>query len=148
MKKWMSMMLAMILLLSAGCSVKVRRDTFSIPQEMVKSVEIQREYLDESGNSYFYKKVVTSEEDMEKICSMIRTLPVEKASQDEPHPITDFSIIVLLRGEKDHRLILNEDMAFYYRVAYNYQDAKTFQQFKDLYDNLGYEEEKTEPSRF
>jgi len=149
MKKWMAVLLAAALLLAAGgCSIKVKKDTFSIPMDLVKSVEVQREYFDEQGKAYFCRKLVTGEDDMVKICDIIRTLPVERASKNEPHPITDFPIIVILRGAKDHHLILTENMAYYDRLAYTYKDNKTFEVFKTLYDNLGYAEEPTDPDRF
>lgn len=149
MKKWLLICLAAVLVLTAGCSFKVERDTFYLPQNEVDSVEIQREYLyeDEDG-SYFRHKIVTNPADMEMVCEAIRKLDVRKASAEEPHPITEFSMIIIIGGEREHHLILTEELAFYDQVAYVYEDAGIYQSFLDLYNNLGYAEEDTEPDRF
>ncbi|PWM38036.1 MAG: hypothetical protein DBX52_07975 [Clostridiales bacterium] len=148
MKKWTAIFMAAVLLLCSGCNFKVQKDSFSIPQEMVKGIEFQREYFNEEGTAYFRRKLVSNQTDIEEICTMIRTLSVERASRNEPHPITDFPLIIILRGDKDHHLILTEDMAFYDQIPYVYKDKKIFETFKTLYDNLDYEEEDTEPERF
>lgn len=147
MKKWFAMMLAAMLLLTTGCSFKVERDVFYLPQEEVESVEIQREYFydDEEGGSYFRHKIITGQEDMETICEKIRKLPVRRASSSEPHPITEFSMILIINGKKEHHLILTEEMAFYDQIAYEYTDENTYEEFVTLYNDLGYAEEDTEP---
>ncbi len=149
MKKWMLICLAAVLVLTAGCSIKVERDTFYLPQNEVESVELQREYLyeDEDG-SYFRHKVVTNPEDMEMVCEAIRKLDVRRASAEEPHPITEFSMIIIIGGKREHHLILTEELAFYDQVAYEYEDPGVYQDFVNLYNNLGYAEEDTEPDRF
>lgn len=96
--------MAAVLLLCSGCNFKVQKDSFSIPQEMVKGIEFQREYFNEEGTAYFRRKLVSNQTDIEEICTMIRTLSVERASRNEPHPITDFPLIIILRGDKDHHL--------------------------------------------
>lgn len=150
MKKWFLLMLAVVLMLSSGCSFKVERDVFYLPQEEIKSVEIQREYFidEEAGTTYFRHKLITGQEDMEAVCEMIRKLPVRRASSKEPHPITEFSMIIILGGEKEHHLVLTEEMAFYDQVAYEYTDPETYDRFVALYNDLGYAEADTEPNRF
>ena len=150
MKKRLFLCLAAVLLMASGCNFKVQHNTFYLPQEQVESVEIQREYFYDDGtdDSYFRHKVVTAQEDIEQISEMIRTLDVRRASSSEPHPITAFSIIIIIGGEKEHHLILDEDIAFYDQVAYEYTNDQVYQTFLDLYNNLGYAEEDTEPDRF
>ena len=149
MKKCFLICLAAVLILTSGCSFKVERDTFYLPQDEVKSVEMQREYhYDDGSGSYFRHKVVTDPTDMELICEAIRKLSVRRASAEEPHPIKEFSIIIIIGGKREHHLILNEDIAFYDQVAYEYKDSGIYKEFLDMYNNLGYAEEDTEPDRF
>ncbi len=149
MKKWLAAALAAILVLTSGCSFKVDRDTFYLPQEQVESVEIQREYhYEDEPGSYFRHKVITDSADMQLICEEIRNLPVYRAGSDEPHPITEFSMIIIIGGEREHHVILNEDILFYDQIAYEYKEEGVHQKFVDLYNNLGYAEEDTEPNRF
>ena len=79
---------------------------------------------------------------------MIRELPAKKASSEHPNPIEEANIIVILRGQKDHRLILNKKMAFYDQVAYEYTDKNAFDQFLNFYDDIDCDEEKTDPSYY
>ena len=139
--------IAMLLLLS-GCSIKVQRDTIYIPQGKVESVEIQRKYKGENGDLYFCKKEIKDSDQIERICDLVRELPAEKATSDQPNPIEDVSIIVILHSQKDHRLILNESMAFYDQVAYSYTEKGVCGNFLSLYDDLKYDEVKTEPSYY
>lgn len=147
MKKRFLIILAAVLLLTSGCSFKVERDVFYLPQAEVTGVEIQREYFsdDEQTESYFRRKVINGQEDLEAICEKIRKLPVRRASSSEPHPITEFSLIIIINGAKEHHLILTEEMAFYDQIAYEYTDEDTYEEFVELYNDLGYAEEDTEP---
>ena len=149
MKKYLAALMVLILLLASGCDFKVDRDRFYLPQEQVESVEIQREYHkeDEVG-TYFRHKVLTKEADREKVCDMIRDLAVHRASLDEPHPITEFSIIIIIGGEREHHVILNEDIMYYDQIAYQYSKDGIFQKFVELYNGLDYAETDTEPNRF
>ncbi len=149
MKKWIAAALAVMLLFTSGCSFKIDRDMFYLPQDQVESVEIQREYhYDDDSGSYFRHKVVTVPSDMQVICEEIRKLPVYRASNDKPHPIVDFSMIIIIGGEREHHVILNEDIMFYDQIAYEYSKEGVYQKFVDLYNNLGYAEVDTEPNRF
>ncbi len=149
MKRWLLISLAAVLILVSGCSFKVKRDTFYLPQEEVESVEIQREYYNEDGkSSYYRRKAVTEPADIESVCEKIRNLPVRIASVSEPHPISEFSMIIIIDGKREHHLILNEDIAFYDQIAYEYKKNGVYQSFLDLYDALDYTEEDTEPDRF
>lgn len=149
MKRLFLLIAAAVLALTSGCSFKVDRDTFFLPQDEVESVEIQREYQKEDQKgTYFVHKVVTEKADMERICSMIRELPVRRISTMTPQPITEFSMIIIIGGKREHHLILNEEIAFYDQVPYEYEKKGTYQKFVDLYDALGYQEEETEPNRF
>lgn len=131
-----------------ACSFKVQDDTIYIPREKVVSAELQKEYSENGKDSYYCKKLLTSNSDLDDICSMIRDLPAKKASSEHPNPIEEAKIIVILRGQKDHRLILNEKMAFYDQVAYEYTDKDAFNRFMKFYDKIDCDEEKTEPSYY
>lgn len=148
MKKWMCAALALVLLLTSGCSFKVKKDTFTVPLDKITEIEIQRGIENEEGKTVFYGKVITEEADREKVCEMIRTLPVKRANRDEPHPITNFTMIIVLRGEKTHRLILSEEMAYYDQLAYEYGNDKIYSSFLELYDIMDYSAKETEPDRF
>lgn len=147
-KRLLALCLAAILLGLNACSFKVQDDTIYIPREKVVSVEMQKEYKEEGKESYYCKKELTSSADLDKICSMIRDLPAKKASSEHPNPIEEAKIIVILHGQKDHRLILNEKMAFYDQVAYEYTDKNVLNRFLKFYDEMGYDEAKTEPSYY
>ena len=149
MKRRVLVLAVAVLLLFSGCDFKVDRDTFYLPQEEVKSVELQREYhYEEEQGSYFRHKVVTNQEDLRMICEKIRTLPVRRVSSEEPHPIKEFSMIIIISGKREHHLILNEEIAFYDQIAYEYKDSGVYEEFIELYKNLGYAEEDAEPDRF
>ncbi|MBQ8894020.1 MAG: hypothetical protein IJ043_06375 [Clostridia bacterium] len=149
MKKYFLICMTLILVLSTGCSLKIQRDVFYLPQEDVESVEIQREYFTEGEEtSYFRSKKVADQKDMEKICEMIRKLPVIRASSSEPNPITEFSMIIILDGKKEHHLVLTDEMAFYDQIAYEYTKDDTYEMFVELYNSLEYDEVDTEPDRF
>lgn len=132
-----------LLLLLSGCNIKLQQDSIYIPIQKVTAVELQREYIDEEGKSTYCKKVVDVENDKETICNLLRALPIVKASTEEPNPIVEMPMIIILRGEKDHHLILAEDMAFYDQIAYNYTEKGILDEFITLYDNLGYAETDT-----
>lgn len=144
MKKWMSFCLIAALLLLNGCSFKVKQDTFNIPKNAVESIEIQKAYTDENGETVYRSKIIDDAEDVEAICAKIRTLPVSKIISDEPNPIRSTPLIIILKSEAEHRLILNEEMAFYDQMPYEYQRSDTFEDFLALYDDLVYEENETE----
>lgn len=140
MKKQIISFCLILLLMLSGCSIKLPKDTIYIPLQKVKAVELQREYVDEEGNYTYCKKVIANETDKETICNMLRDLPITKASTEEPNPIVSMPLIVILRGEKDHHLVLSEDMAFYDQIAYDYTEEGILDEFIDLYNNLAYEE--------
>lgn len=149
MKRWFLLIAAAVLVLTSGCSFKVDRDNFFLPQDEVKSVEIQREYQKEGqSGTYFVHKVVEDEADLERICGMIRELPVRRISTETPRPITEFSMIIIIGGKREHHVILNEDIAFYDQVPYEYEKKGTYQKFVDFYEGLDCQEEETEPNRF
>ena len=149
MKKWFAILMVSVVLLVSGCNFKVDRDTFYLPQDQVESVEIQREYhYEDEPGSYFRHKVLTDSEDMALLCEKIRDLPVYRANSENPHPITDFSMIIIIGGKREHHIILNENVMFYDQVAYEYSEKGVYQEFVDFYNNLGYAEEDTEPNRF
>ncbi len=136
--------MAVVLLLMSGCSFKVKNDTIHIPEKLVSTIEMQREYVGEDGTVFYRAKVVNSMEDVEKICHKIRKLPAVKVPAGEPAAITSTPLIIILHSEVEHRLILNEEFAFYDQMAYNYTKDGTFEKFLELYDNLAYEENDTE----
>ncbi len=148
MRRILALFLTLILLLLNACSFKVNNDTIYIPREKVVSAEIQKEYEEEGKEPYYCKKDLTSSSDLNKICSMIRELPAKKASSEHPNPIEEANIIVILHGQKDHRLILNEKMAFYDQVAYEYTDKKAYDRFLKFYDEIDCDEVKTDPSYY
>ena len=147
-KRLLALCLVAILLCLNACSMKVQDDTFYIPREKVVSVEMQKEYKEDGKDSYYCKKEITSSVDLDKICSMIRDLPAKKASSEHPNPIEEAKIVVILRGQKDHRLILNEKMAFYDQIAYEYTDDDVINRFLKFYDETDCQEEKTAPSYY
>ncbi len=140
MKKQLCSICLILLLLLSGCSIKIKQDSIYIPLQKVTAVELQREYIDEEGKSTYCKKVVDVEKDKETICNLLRELPIVKASTEEPNPIVEMPMIIILRGEKDHHLVLAEDMAFYDQIAYDYTEEGILNEFITLYDNLGYAE--------
>ena len=135
-------MVAMTLMLSA-CSFKVNDDTFYIPREKVLSAEIQMEYNDGETDAYYCKKEITKAADLDRICELVRKLPAKKASSERPNPIEEATIVIVLHGQIDHQLILNEKMAFYDQVAYEYTEKDACERFIKFYKDLDCEEEKT-----
>ncbi len=144
MKKALCLCLTVMLFLMSSCSFKVKNDTIHIPEKMVSTIELQREYVSEDGTVFYRSKVVNSMEDVEKICNRIRSLPAEKVPAGEAAAIHSTPLIIILYSEIEHRLILNEEMAFFDQMAYNYTKSGTFEKFLELYDNLAYEENDTE----
>ncbi|MBQ7095324.1 MAG: hypothetical protein IJN80_02575 [Clostridia bacterium] len=142
------LLLAAIALLLSGCNFRVEKNTFYVDRDKIDSIEIQREYFDEEGNSYFRCKNITDPSDLDTLCRKIRTLPVERASGKEAHPVDAFSLIILLHGSTDHHLVMSEKMAYYDQMAYDYAKKGVYADFLELYNNFGYEEEDTEPTRF
>lgn len=137
-----------LVLTMCSCSFKVMDDTIYIPREKVTSAAIQLEYKEEGKDSYYCQKEITDSADLDEICAMIRKLPATKASSEHPNPIEEATIIVILRGQKEHRLIMNEQMAFFDQVAYEYTKDNAFERFLDFYNSIGYPEEKAEPSYY
>lgn len=135
-------------LLLSGCNFRVEKNTFYVDRDKIQSIELQKEYFDEEGNSYFRCKKVTNSSDLDTLCRMIRTLPVERASIKEAHPVDAFSLIILLDGSTDHHLVMSEKMVYYDQMAYDYTKKGTYADFLGLYSKLGYEEADTEPTRF
>lgn len=142
------LLLMVAVLLLSGCNFKVEKNTFYVNRKKIESIEIQREYFDEEGKSYFRCKKVTDPSDLDTLCRLIRTLPVERASEKEAHPIDAFSLIILLEGSTDHHLVMSEKMVYYDQMAYDYSKKGVFSDFKKRYDKLKYEEVDTEPTRF
>ncbi len=148
MKKWSLLIIAVVLLLSSGCSIfRVKNPTFNIPRESVQSIEIQREYK-EDGKTDFRSKKVTEAEDVEILWEKLRFIELKRAKNDEPHAIERYPLIIILRGKKDHHLILDEKMAFYDQVAYEYTDSGVYEAFNNLYSELDYPEAKAEAEPF
>ena len=146
-KKLFVLSLIVLVFCSSGCSLKVQRDVFYLPQDEVEQVIIQREYAEEDGVIY-RQKTIDETNDLESICEKIRKLPVRRASSKEPHPIIEFPLIIIINGQKEHHLILTEEMAFYDQIAYEYTDNDTYERFLELYADLNCLEEDTEPDRF
>ena len=148
MKKQIALFLVILLLVLSGCNFKVHQNTFNIPHGSVKSIEIQREYTAENGEPYYRCKVIDDEKQVEELCQLIREFPVKRAPGDVPNPMRATSIIVILKGKTEHRLILNSEMAFYDKAAYNYEKESTFSDFISLYEELNIEEVDTEAKPF
>lgn len=149
MKKLLILLSVAVMLFASACSLKVERDVFHIPEGSVEALELQREYIaEDTGYAYYKSKKITDEADVERICEKVRKLPVRRASSSEPHPMTEFSLIVIMEGNKRHHLVLTEKMAFYDQIAYEYTDKQAFSDFVKLYNGLSCEEKETEPDRF
>lgn len=146
MKKRILLFCVVLVLILSGCSFKVQQDTFYIPEEKVDSIEIQREYVKEDGSSYFCKKVVSDKEEVEDFCDKIRRLKAEKASYEQAHPITEYPMIIILKGSKDHKLILTEEVAFFDQIPYLYTKDGVYSDFLKLYEGIEYPEEETKPN--
>ena len=97
MKRLFLLLLAAVLLLTGGCSFKVEKNTFNIDRDKVDSIEIQREY-EEKGESVYRCKKITDPQDLDQLCKKLRTLPVYRAGNSEPHPIDDHGLIILIQG--------------------------------------------------
>ena len=134
----------MVLLLISGCNIRVEQDTFYVPSEKVKTVEIQKEYYNEDGTTYYRKKTIKSAEDLEEICEMVRKLPAVRVPNNETPTIENFALVVIMRGEADHYLILNDEMGFYDRLAYKYTASGVYESFETFYSELSAEEVDTE----
>ena len=146
MKKNILIFCASLSLLLGGCSFKVQQDTFYRPEEKVESIEIQREYVKEDGSSYYCQKVVSDKDEVEDLCEKIRYLKAEKASYEQAYPITEYPIIFILKGAKDHKLILTEEVAFFDQVPYIYTKDGVYSDFLKLYDGMDSPEEETKPN--
>ena len=96
----------------------------------MEAVEIQMEHRDENGQSTYNKKVIEEEKQKERICERLRNIPIEKAPADQPNPITSTPMIIILRGKKDHHLVLTETMAYYDQIAYEYTEKGVFEKWK------------------
>ena len=132
-----------------GCSVKRTPDTFSIPDESVHLVEIQKKYIRDDGSVYYMKKEITEGEDQIKICRMIRKLNVNASAEMRPKPIYDIPMVVILHGDQNDRfLILGEEWAVFDSFAYDYNDPRIPAKFMNLYDNLAYNETETELTKY
>lgn len=147
MKRVLLLLMAAVLLLAGGCNFKVEKTTFNVDRDKVDSIEIQREYKE--GEKLVYRaKMVNDPADLDYLCQKLRTLPVRRASNLEPHPIDGFSLIILIQGSSEHHMVLTEKMVYFDQIAYEYESKKTFRQMIDLYDNFGYEEAETEPTKY
>lgn len=148
MKKYLLLLLVAVMLLTGGCNFKVEKDTFNIDRDKVDLIEIQREYTDKDGKITYRCKKITDPADLDTMCDFVRTLSVKRASNDKAHPVDAFSFIILVQGSIKHHLVMSEKMAYYDQIAYEYTDEDVYEEIKELYDNLGYEEEDIEPTRF
>ncbi len=146
MKKRVLIFCAILSLLLSGCSFKVQKDTFYIPEGKVESIEIQREYVKEDGSYYYCKKLAYDKKEVEDLCDKIRCLKAEKASYEQAHPITEYPMIIILKGSKDHKLILTEEVAFFDQIPYVYTKDGVYSDFLKLYDDMDYPEEETKPN--
>ena len=148
MKKWIAILLIGVLLFLNGCSFKVPQETYSITTESIQSIELQREYVDESGVISYRAKKIEDSEEIAKICEEVRYLPVVRAPADEAIGIKTMTVIVILHGKVDHHLVLNSEYAFYDKMPYYYQEKGVLSDFVELYDSLAYEEYETEATPF
>lgn len=146
MKRILPFFLVAVLLLTGGCNFKVEKNTFNVDRDKVDSIEIQREYIEGEKSTYRCKKIIDPA-DLDLLCQKIRTLPVVRATNKEAHPVDSFSLIILIQGSTEHHLVLSEKMAYYDQLAYEYTD-NIYDEFVELYENFGYEEEAVEPTRF
>jgi hypothetical protein len=148
MKKTLIAASLMLLLMLSGCSFKIQKDSIYIPADKVRAVELQKEFLGEDNITTYRKKVVDDEKNKEEICERLRSLPIKKAPNNQPNPISELPMIIILQGEKDHHLILTKEMAYYDKIAYEYTKDGVFEEFLALYDELDYEESVTEPKPY
>ena len=146
MKKRILLFCAVFALILSGCSFKVQQDTFYIPEEKVEAIEFQKRYVKDDGSFYYCQKTVAEREEIEELCDEIRHLDAKKASYEQAYPIKEYPIIVILKGAKDHKLILTEDVAFYDQIPYLYTKENVYLDFLKLYDGIDYPEEETKPN--
>lgn len=148
MKKCFAALLIGVLLLMNGCSFKVPQESFAINAESVTSIEIQKEYIDESGAVSYRAKKIEDAEAIKEVCEKVRYLPVVRANPNEAIGIENMTVIVVIHGKIDHHLVLNSKYAFYDKMPYYYQKKGVLNEFVDLYDSLVNEEYVTEASPF
>lgn len=148
MKKWIAIWMIAMLLLMNGCNFKVQNETFSIQEEAVKTIEIQKEYTDENGQIYYRAKKIEDREQIEKICKMIQYMPVVRVPANTAVGIEKMTMIVILHAKIDHHLVLNGEYAFYDKMPYHYEKKGTLNEFVSFYDKLSCEEFDTEATPF
>ncbi len=143
MKRAITIFLALMIFVISGCSFKVKQDTFNIPQGSVQSVEIQREYKKEDGTSYYCSKAIEDARVIEEICQKLRDFPAQRAPINTANPMRSTPVIVILSGKTEHRLILNEEKAFYDKAAFLYEKADAYADFVAFYEQLDFPENET-----
>ncbi len=148
MKKWFAILTVAALLFTAGCNFKVKKNTFSIATENVKTVTLQKRCEDESGNTYYVEKTVDDKKEIKSICEKVRNTPLSRADSTVPQPINSVSYVIIIKSEIEQHFILNEEKAFFEQVAYEYASEKTLDEYASLYDSLNYAEVKAEPNLY
>lgn len=146
MKKRILLFCAVLVLILSGCSFKVRQNTFYIPEEKVESIVFQKKYVKDDGSFYYCQKLVAEREEIEEFCDKIRYLDAKKASYENAYPIKEYPVIIILKGAKDHKLILTEEVAFFDQIPYVYTKDGVYSDFLKLYDDMDYPEEETKPN--
>lgn len=144
MKKLISFSLVFILFLLNGCSIEVDEPTFYLPTEKVTAVEIQKEYYNEDGTTYYRKKIIKGDEQKDEICEMVRQFDGVRFANSETPVIDNFALVVILRGKTDHYLILNKEKGFYDGKAYKYTASDVYESFNAFYSKLAVDEVDTE----
>ena len=140
MKRIFIVLAVAVLLLSSGCSFKVKNKTFSIAIDNVSVVTFQKKCETETGEVYFVEKNIDQKKDIKAICEKVRNTPLNRADASVPQPINTVDYVIIIKSEIDQHFILNREKAFYDQVAYEYVNDKTFNEFATLYESLNYEE--------
>ncbi len=144
MKRILILMLAVSVLFTSGCSVRVDSGAFNIPSDKIDSIEFQKDYIDDEGNVTYRKKIIEDEEAFEELCEMVRGLDVVRVSNEETPSIQGFPMVIIFRGKKDHYLVINQHVVFYDSIAYLYTDSDVYDSFENFYFELSEKEVDTE----
>jgi len=144
MKKIISLMLALVLLMFCGCAYK-STPAIKIKHDSVEKIEFKRTEFstDDPLARNYVKKTVINENDITSIIKWIEKLELIKHEAIEI-PVEEVKYVITLCGVKDHTLIFYDKYVVYDNTAFTFEKASQQQQVSEKYNLLNYEEQTTE----
>ena len=141
MKRIISAILILIILISCCSCARKSRPPFEIKHESVNAIEFRRTSFlaDNPFERSYFQKTVDNKEDIEKLLLWIEELSLEKHEPIEV-PIEQVQYVIVLKGVKDHKLVFMNEYVVYDSTAFTYKSEKQMTQVSQKYNLLNYAE--------